>query len=90
MRGLQQGRAAHEGALAAGGTVVGEQGVFQADILIRDGRISGIVEDSSGLAGERFDATGLHVFPGGVDIHTHLRERKATQPSRRSATNELV
>jgi allantoinase len=60
--------------IVSGGTIVSEQGVFQADLLIRDGRISGIVEDSSGLAGERFDATGLHVLPGGVDIHTHLRE----------------
>jgi allantoinase len=60
--------------IVSGGTVVTEQGAFRADVLIRDGRISGLVEDSSGLEGERFDASGLTVLPGGVDIHTHLRE----------------
>jgi allantoinase len=60
--------------IVAGGTVVSEQGVFRADVVIREGRISALVEDSAGLPGERLDATGLHVFPGGVDIHVHLRE----------------
>jgi allantoinase len=60
--------------IVSGGTVVTEQGTFRADILIRDGRISGLVEDSSGLEGERLDASDLIVLPGGVDIHTHLRE----------------
>jgi allantoinase len=60
--------------IVSGGTIVGEHGTFRADILIRDGRISGLVQDSSALAGERLDATGRYVFPGGVDIHTHLRE----------------
>lgn len=60
--------------IVSGGTIVDERGTSRADVLIRDGRISGIVEDSSSLTGERLDATGMHVFPGGVDIHTHLRE----------------
>jgi allantoinase len=60
--------------IVSGGTVVSEHGTFQADVVIRDGRISALVEDASDLAGERLDATGLHVMPGGVDIHTHLRE----------------
>jgi len=60
--------------IVSGGTIVDERGTLRADVVIRDGRISGIVEDSSSLTGERLDATGMHVFPGGVDIHTHLRE----------------
>jgi allantoinase len=60
--------------IVSGGTIVGEHGTFRADVVIRDGRISGLVQDSSALDGERLDATGLYVFPGGVDIHTHLRE----------------
>jgi allantoinase len=60
--------------IVSGGTIVGEHGTFRADIVIRDGRISGLVQDSSALEGERLDATGRYVFPGGVDIHTHLRE----------------
>jgi allantoinase len=60
--------------IIAGGTVAAEYGVFRADLIIRDGRIAGIVEDAHDLAGERIDAAGLVVFPGGVDMHTHLRE----------------
>jgi allantoinase len=68
------GTAAHVIEIVSGGTIVDEHGSYRADIVIRDGRISAIVEDASESSGERFDATGLHVFPGGVDIHTHLRE----------------
>jgi allantoinase len=60
--------------IVAGGTVVGEQGPFRADVVIRDGLIAGLVDDASGLGGESLDATGMYVFPGGVDIHVHLRE----------------
>ena len=51
--------------IVSGGTIVGEHGTFRADVVIRDGRISGLVQDSSALAGERLDATGRYVFPGG-------------------------
>lgn len=44
----------------------GLDGVVQ-DICIADGRI---VADVSG--GRTIDATGMVVFPGGVDIHTHV------------------
>src|SRR6476620_2417565 len=60
--------------VVSGGTIVDERGALRADVVIRDGRISGIVEDSSSLTGERLDATGMHVSPGGVDINAHLRE----------------
>src|SRR5262249_59606227 len=54
--------------IVAGGTVVGEQGVFRADIVIRDGRIAALVDDSAGLPGERLGATGMYVFSGGGGI----------------------
>ena len=38
------------------------------DICIADGRI---VADTS-TAGRTIDATGMVVFPGGVDVHTHV------------------
>jgi allantoinase len=60
--------------VVAGGLVAAEYGTFEADIVIRDGRIAALVEDATEVDGERFDATGMVVFPGGVDIHTHLRE----------------
>ena len=44
----------------------GSNGVIK-DICIADGRV---VEDVSG--GRTIDATGLVVFPGGVDVHTHV------------------
>jgi dihydroorotase len=43
-----------------------------ADVLIEDGRIVGIGDDLS--AQESFDASGLIVAPGFVDMHVHLRE----------------
>jgi allantoinase len=61
-------------AVVSGGLVAAEHGTFRADIVVRDGRIAGLVDDASDVAGERIDATGKVVFPGGVDIHTHLRE----------------
>ena len=44
----------------------GIDGVVQ-DVCIADGRIVSSVE-----GGRTIDATGLLVFPGGVDIHTHV------------------
>ena len=60
--------------IISGGTVVHEHGAIRGDVIIREGRIVGLVEDSTGLAGERLDVSGKWVLPGGVDIHTHLRE----------------
>ena len=46
---------------------------YQADILIEDGRIHTIGKNIAvGDGVEVHDAAGLLVFPGGVDVHTHL------------------
>ena len=46
---------------------------YQADILIEGGRVHTIGKDIAvGDGVEVHDATGLLVFPGGVDVHTHL------------------
>jgi allantoinase len=58
----------------AGGTVASEYGSFPADILVREGRIAGLVDDAGEIDGPRFDATGLTIFPGGIDMHVHMRE----------------
>jgi len=52
------------------------QGMDQVfSILIEDGKIKQIAENISGADdGEVIDGSGLHLFPGLVDIHTHLRE----------------
>src|SRR6476469_4857885 len=45
-----------------------------ADVLIVDGRIAGVAPNLSSLKAEVFDASGLIVAPGFIDIHVHLRE----------------
>jgi len=47
------------------------------DLLVQDGRIAGIGPEAAAKAStecERFDATGLIVCPGLIDLHVHLRE----------------
>jgi dihydroorotase len=45
-----------------------------ADLLIEDGRIKAIGHDLAGDGAEVFDASGLVVAPGFIDLHVHLRE----------------
>jgi dihydroorotase len=45
-----------------------------ADVWIEDGLIRGVGNDLSPVGGEEFDATGLIVAPGFIDMHVHLRE----------------
>ncbi len=45
-----------------------------ADVLIVDGRIAGFAPDLPAPEAEVFDATGMIVAPGFIDMHVHLRE----------------
>src|SRR3954470_11516893 len=45
-----------------------------ADVLIVDGRIAGVAPNLSSPKAEIFDATGMIVAPGFIDMHVHLRE----------------
>jgi dihydroorotase len=45
-----------------------------ADVLIVDGRIAGVAPNLSSPRAEIFDASGLIVAPGFIDMHVHLRE----------------
>ena len=44
------------------------------DILVKDGKIAAIGQNLNAEGAEIYDATGLIVAPGLIDIHTHLRE----------------
>jgi dihydroorotase len=44
------------------------------DVLIEDGRITGIGDELTPDATTRFDAGGMIVAPGFIDMHVHLRE----------------
>jgi dihydroorotase len=46
----------------------------RTDVLIENGRISQIGDGLKAKNAEVFDATGLVVTPGFIDLHTHLRE----------------
>jgi dihydroorotase len=45
-----------------------------ADVWIEDGVVKGVGADLSSAGAEVFDATGLIVAPGFIDMHVHLRE----------------
>ncbi|WP_134683854.1 dihydropyrimidinase [Brevibacillus migulae] len=55
-----------------GGTVVTASDTYQADVLIDGETIVAIGQGLDGQDAEVIDASGLYVFPGGIDPHTHL------------------
>lgn len=59
-----------------GGTLVTATGRYEADLAIRDGRIAAIVAPGTELdtAETTIDASGKHVLPGAIDVHSHHRE----------------
>jgi dihydroorotase len=57
------------------GKVVSQDAVFPASVAIKNGRILAVgVDDAMPPARESFDATGLHVLPGAIDVHVHFRD----------------
>src|SRR5256885_16837839 len=61
-----------------GGTVVTARGVEKVDIAIAGDQITA-VGLNLGDDGEEIDASGLHVFPGGIDSHVHFNEPGRTE-----------
>jgi dihydroorotase len=64
----------HFDLLLRGGTCVFPWGIAQADIGVRDGRIAAIGAAPGDTADTTIDATHLHVLPGLIDPHVHLRD----------------
>ncbi|MGU3493264.1 allantoinase AllB [Xanthobacteraceae bacterium A53D] len=58
-----------------GGKIVTPELVLDASIAVRDGRIVAVGEaDAMPTAAETFDASGLHILPGAIDVHVHFRD----------------
>lgn len=57
-----------------GGTVVLPWGMEATDVGVRTGRIAAIGDLRTATAAEVIDCAGLHVLPGLIDSHVHLRE----------------
>lgn len=60
--------------LIKGGKAVFDDGVRECDILIEGNTIVKIGQDLVDAEADMLDARGLHVFPGLIDMHVHLRE----------------
>ena len=64
--------------LIKGGRLIDPAGRIDAsvDVLLRDGQVAEIAPPGKtrGTAHEKFDARGLVVAPGFIDLHVHLRE----------------
>jgi dihydroorotase len=59
----------------SGGIVVTESAAFPASVAITGGRIMALGEDGAmPLAAEHIEVTGLHILPGAIDVHVHIRE----------------
>ena len=66
--------AKHFDLLIRGGTLVLPWGEERADVGARHGRIAAIGTGADATADEVVDAAGLHVLPGLIDPHVHLRD----------------
>ncbi len=60
--------------IVRGGTVVTpERGVRREDLLVEDGKVVGVLLDSTGIdAAEVIDAAGRYVLPGAIEPHVHI------------------
>src|ERR1700687_2746488 len=54
----------------SGGTIIGADRTFKADVLIEGEKVVALGDKLSG--DETIDASGLYLLPGGIDPHTHL------------------
>ena len=58
--------------LITGGTIVTATDQYRGDIFIEGEKIAVIGTSLTMPADRTIDATGKYVFPGGIDVHTHL------------------
>src|SRR5450755_4758190 len=57
------------------GRIVHPDGIVPASIAIRNGCILAIgAPEAMPEAAETFDAAGMHILPGAIDVHVHFRD----------------
>ena len=57
------------------GILVSHDGMTAGSIAIRDGRVLAVgAAEAMPPARETFDASGLHILPGAIDVHVHFRD----------------
>jgi dihydroorotase len=66
--------AAHFDLVIRGGTCVLPWGMEQTSVGVRAGHIAALGVAADATAEQSIDATGLHVLPGLIDPHVHLRD----------------
>jgi dihydroorotase len=75
---LRLNRKENRSLLIKGGRLIDPAAKIDAlmDVLLRDGQVAEIAPPGKtrGVADEKFDARGLIVAPGFIDLHVHLRE----------------
>ena len=56
------------------GWIVDEDLIYKANVLIKDGKIATITEENvdKGMVNSVVDCRGKYLFPGAVDLHSHL------------------
>lgn len=62
-----------------GGACVTPWGIETADVGVREGRIAALGDLRTAHAANEIDARGLHVLPGLIDAHVHLRDPGAPE-----------
>jgi dihydropyrimidinase len=58
--------------LIKGGRIITAVDDYVADILVRNGQVEAIARDIPADGMPVHDASGMLVFPGGIDVHTHM------------------
>ncbi len=69
---LQNPPSGGRGALIKNGRIITASDDYVADILIEGETIKAIGKDMAVDVDETIDATGMLIFPGGIDPHVHL------------------
>ena len=54
--------------------VLSSEGIHEADIAVKDGKVAGLGQFAQASAREELDVEGLLAMPGGIDTQVHFRE----------------